>query len=71
MSVTQAALMSLEEYLDTVYRPDREYVDGHLERRNLGEYDHGALQAELAFWSALTGMSGGFGCCRSSERAYQ
>jgi hypothetical protein len=30
------ALLSLEEYLRTSYHPDCDFVDGHLEERNLG-----------------------------------
>lgn len=33
-----------------MYHPDRDYVDGHVEERTLGELDHGILQAELARW---------------------
>lgn len=40
--------VSVEEYLHTVYRPDVDYVDGRLEERNVGEYDHGSLQMALA-----------------------
>lgn len=36
--------VSVEEYLKTSYRPDVDYVDGRIEERNLGEYDHGTLQ---------------------------
>jgi len=32
------------EYLRTIYHPDREYVDGQLEERHLGEHYHGMLQ---------------------------
>ena len=32
-----------------MYRPDCDYVDGRVEERNLGEYDHSRLQTELAF----------------------
>jgi Uma2 family endonuclease len=39
--------LSVEEYLNTVYRPDVDYVDGHIEERNLGEFDHGILQTAL------------------------
>jgi len=39
------ALTTLEEYLDTVYHPDREYIDGKITERNLGETPHGKLQA--------------------------
>ncbi len=40
-------LISVEEYLSTSYRPDCDYVDGHLEERNLGEWDHADLQAAI------------------------
>ncbi len=38
-----AALVSVEEYLSTVYEPECDYVDGVLEERNVGEQDHGRL----------------------------
>jgi Uma2 family endonuclease len=41
-------LIPVEEYLKTVYRPDRDYVDGVVEERNLGELDHGLIQTRLA-----------------------
>jgi len=41
--------MSVEEYLDTTYRPDRDYVDGEIEERNLGEKEHAILQGALNF----------------------
>jgi len=37
----------LEEYLATSYSPDREYVDGDIAERYLGEREHSTLQAEL------------------------
>ena len=40
-------LVSVREYLTTMYRPDCEYLDGQVEERNLGEYDHGLLQTLL------------------------
>ncbi len=39
--------VGVEEYLTSSYRPDMDYVDGHLEVRNLGEYEHGQLQLVL------------------------
>jgi len=39
--------ISIEEYLRTEYEPDCDYVDGELEDRNVGEYDHGYVQGEL------------------------
>jgi Uma2 family endonuclease len=41
-------LVSVEEYLSTVYRPDVDYVDGHIEKRNVGEKDHSKLQFRIA-----------------------
>ena len=40
-------LLTVEEYLHTAYRPDCDYVDGRVEERNVGEYDHGLLQPFL------------------------
>jgi len=39
--------VTVEEYLHTSYRPDCDYVDGRVEERNVGEYDHGYLQLLL------------------------
>lgn len=41
------ALISVGEYLKTVYRPDRDYVDGVVEERNSGERDHAWIQGKL------------------------
>ncbi len=46
MSVV-AALVSVEEYLHSSYRPDCDYVDGVLQERHGGEKDHARLQALL------------------------
>jgi Uma2 family endonuclease len=46
-SESYAQFVTVEEYLHTSYRPDCEYVDGRVEERNLGEYDHGLLQILL------------------------
>ncbi len=32
------------EYLKTTYRPDRDYIDGEVRERNLGERPHSLLQ---------------------------
>ena len=42
-----SALVPVSEYLTTVYEPDCDYVDGEVQERNLGERDHGDLQARL------------------------
>jgi Uma2 family endonuclease len=38
----------VEEYLNTVYKPDAEYVDGMVEERPMGEWDHAAWQMAIA-----------------------
>jgi Uma2 family endonuclease len=43
-------LLTIEEYLQTTYEPDCDFVDGYLEKRNVGERDHSILQAALAAW---------------------
>lgn len=40
----------LHDYLDTSYRPDREYVDGEIRERNVGQYEHARMQALLILW---------------------
>lgn len=42
-----STLIPVEEYLTSDYNPDREYVDGILVERNVGEYDHARLQLLL------------------------
>ena len=44
---TQIAL-PVEQYLATSYRPDRDYVDGELHERNLGEQWHALVQTMIA-----------------------
>lgn len=41
------ARISVEKYLKTVYQPDCDYVDGRIEERNLGEWDHADLQSAV------------------------
>jgi Uma2 family endonuclease len=48
MSIMDATtLVSVAEYLSSVYDPDLDYVDGELEDRNLGEKDHAKLQLKM------------------------
>jgi Uma2 family endonuclease len=44
-----STLVSVEEYLHTSYSPDREYVDGVVLERNLGEKPHSKILTRLAF----------------------
>src|SRR5580700_1710160 len=48
--MSSIAGISVEEYLSTSYRPDRDYVDGEVRERNVGEYPHSHLQTCLAIW---------------------
>jgi len=43
-----ATQLSLEDYLATSYHPDCDYVDDHIEERNLGLLPHSKLQVILA-----------------------
>jgi Uma2 family endonuclease len=45
--------ISIDTYLTTSYRPDVDYVDGVLEDRNVGEYDHNVVQMAIVFWFYL------------------
>jgi Uma2 family endonuclease len=44
---TAPTQISMEEYLHTVYKPDRDYVNGELEEREVGEWDHATWQGVL------------------------
>jgi Uma2 family endonuclease len=40
-------LISVEDYLASSYEPDCDFVDGHIEERNMGEVTHARLQARI------------------------
>ncbi len=42
----------VEQYLNTTFRPDCDYLDGEILERNVGEWQHGKLQAILAGYFA-------------------
>lgn len=50
MGTAAPALTSLEKYLNTSYHPDRDFVDGETQRRDLGDFDHARIQNLLATW---------------------
>jgi Uma2 family endonuclease len=46
--VTTRVLMALDEYLHTTFDgPDRDYVDGEIIERNMGELPHAKVQGQL------------------------
>ena len=44
MAIAAVPLVSLEEYLNSSYEPDVEYVDGVLVKRHVGKRKHSRLQ---------------------------
>jgi Uma2 family endonuclease len=47
--VTTTTLVSLSEYLSTTYRPDRDFLEGELLERNMGEQPHSRLQGFFVY----------------------
>ena len=45
--------ISPEEYLRTDYEPDADFVDGLIEERPMGEYNHSSWQEALLAWFRL------------------
>jgi Uma2 family endonuclease len=43
-------LISLEEYLNTTYRPDCDFVEGQVRERNVGKPGHGYAQGQIVIW---------------------
>jgi Uma2 family endonuclease len=43
-----AVHIPITEYLSTTYRPDCDYVDGEVQKRNLGEQTHSLIQNAIA-----------------------
>lgn len=49
-ATTQIAPVPLDVYLTTSYEPDAEYIDGVIEERPMGEYDHSTWQHAIELW---------------------
>ena len=45
---TAAVSLDIEDYLNTSYSPDREYIDGELLQRNVGTWDHALSGRQLS-----------------------
>ena len=52
MTATTAQI-SVKEYLRTSYRPDRDYGNGEIQERNLGELNHATVQANLTIYLGI------------------
>lgn len=46
-------LIPVGEYLGSTYRPDVDFVDGRLEERNVGDFDHADVQSALGTYLRL------------------
>ncbi len=53
MPMEVQALIPVEEYLNTSYSPDREYRDGVVLERNVGDEAHSSLQALLTIYIGM------------------
>src|ERR1700722_8855431 len=42
-------LLSVEEYLNTSYDPDMEFVEGVLLERNMGDWQHSLVQSNILY----------------------
>jgi Uma2 family endonuclease len=48
-ALPNSPLVPVEEYLNTIYDPDVEYVDGVLVERNVGDWLHALIQSNVLF----------------------
>lgn len=47
---SHAGPVTIEEYLRSEFEPDADYVDGRIEERPMGEYDHASWQEAILEW---------------------
>lgn len=45
-----ATRITLDQYLKTPFEPDAEFVNGEVEERNGGEYEHSVVQRAILIW---------------------
>jgi Uma2 family endonuclease len=50
MSTTTSQIVPLDVYLHSSYEPDAEYVDGEIQLRPMGEFDHSTWQLAVQSW---------------------
>lgn len=51
-ATTQVTHVPVEVYLNSSYEPDAEYVNGAIEERPMGEFDHSSWQHAIELWFA-------------------
>jgi hypothetical protein len=54
---TVPALLTLEEHLQTSYRPDCDFMEGVLEERKVGGTKHGTLQMHSSIAARIAGSN--------------
>ncbi len=64
-----AALVSVEEYLSTTYRPDVDYLEGVIVERNVGTRGHSGLQGRIVIY--IGGWQERWGVCVLPEQRVQ
>lgn len=47
--MASAVVVPLSEYLSTTYHPDRDFLEGELKERNMGEQPHSRVQSYFSF----------------------
>jgi Uma2 family endonuclease len=47
---TTPALLSIDEYLRSSYSPDVDFIDGEIQERNVGEFEHATFQSAINGW---------------------
>jgi Uma2 family endonuclease len=67
--MSSAILVSVQEYLAASFDPDRDYVDGELQERNLGERPHSRTQGRL--YAFLFQREARWGICVLPEQRVQ
>jgi Uma2 family endonuclease len=48
--ISAAISIPLDDYLNSSYEPDAEYVDGFIEERPMGQFDHASWQLAILKW---------------------
>jgi len=48
-ALPESPLLSVEDYLNTSYDPDVEYVDGALQEHTVGDWSHALIQSNVLF----------------------
>jgi Uma2 family endonuclease len=67
--MSTATVVPLQEYLETSYRPDCDYLEGEILERNVGEWDHSRLQTMLSGY--LFSREKQWGICVAVEQRVQ